>query len=92
MPSSKDVIRNTIASADMILNAYLGDLSDDDLFAPQFEGGNPIAWQLGHLISVERSWVEGLKAGSCPELPEGFAAAHTKETAVPNAMPRTSWR
>jgi uncharacterized damage-inducible protein DinB len=89
MPSSKDVIRNTIGAADMILNAYLGDLSDDDLYASPFEGGNPIAWQLGHLIVAERSWIEGMKPGSCPALPEGFAAAHTKETAAPNTLPRT---
>jgi hypothetical protein len=41
---------------------------------------NHIAWQLGHLIAAERSFVEMVKPGSCPPLPAGFADAHTKET------------
>jgi uncharacterized damage-inducible protein DinB len=89
MTTSKDVIRFTLGAADMILTAYIGDLSDADLHASPFEGGNPIAWQLGHLIVAERSWLEGLKPGSCPPLPEGFAEAHTKETAAPNTFPQT---
>jgi uncharacterized damage-inducible protein DinB len=88
MATSKDAIRYTLGMADMIVNAYVGDLSDDDLHAPPFEGGNPIAWQLGHILVAERSWVEGLEAGSCPPLPDGFAEAHGKETAAPNAFPR----
>ena len=41
---------------------------------------NHIAWQLGHLIAAERRFVEMIKPGSCPPLPEGFDEAHTKET------------
>jgi uncharacterized damage-inducible protein DinB len=88
MSTPKDTIRTTIAMADMILSAYVGDLSDDDFHTPPFEGGNPVAWQLGHLITAERSWVEGIRPGSCPALPEGFDEAHSKETSAPNAFPR----
>jgi uncharacterized damage-inducible protein DinB len=88
MSSPKDVIRYTLGASDMIVNAYVGDLSDDDFHATPFEGGNPIAWQLGHILVAERSWVEGLEPGSCPPLPDGFAAAHAKETSAPNPFPR----
>lgn len=88
MSTSKDVIRYTLGASDMILNAYIGDLSDDELHAPPFEGGNPIAWQLGHIVVAERGWAESLKPGSSPPLPAGFAEAHGKETSAPNAFPR----
>jgi hypothetical protein len=84
MSTAKDVIRDTLANSDFILKAYLADLSDGDLLVPPVEGMNPVAWQLGHLISVERDWIEKLQPGSCPALPGGFGAAHGKETAAPN--------
>lgn len=78
---AKDVIRMSIASSDQILNAYLKDLSDDELRLRPIEGMNAIAWQLGHLISSERSMVEAIKPGSSPGLPEGFDQAHSRDTA-----------
>ena len=56
--NAKDVLLQTIGMGDHILNAYLGDLSDADLLLRPVEGQNHIAWQLGHLISSERSMVE----------------------------------
>ena len=75
----KDVIQHTFGMGDHILNSYLADLSDTDLLIRPVEGQNHIAWQLGHLISSERMFVEGVKPGSCPALPEGFDQAHNKE-------------
>jgi uncharacterized damage-inducible protein DinB len=86
MTTAKDVIRDTINNSDFIIKTYLQDLTDADLLVSPVEGMNPVAWQLGHLTAVERSWVEKLRPGSCPALPEGFAEAHTKETAVPHAF------
>src|SRR5262245_57178510 len=79
--NAKDVIRTTIATGDKILENYLGDLADDDLKLSPVEGMNPIAWQLGHLISSERMMVEGIRPGSCPALPEGFDQDHSREAA-----------
>jgi hypothetical protein len=86
MTTAKDVIRLTLGSADQIMNAYIGDLSEDDLLVPPFAGSNPIAWQLGHIIAGERGMLEELKPGSSPPLPEGFAEAHDKETAAPKTF------
>jgi hypothetical protein len=66
--------------SDYVLNNYMADLSDADLRVRAVEGMNPIAWQLGHLITTERMFVEGVKPGSCPPVPEGFAEAHGKGT------------
>ncbi len=77
---AKDVILNSLGSSDMITKAYLSDLSDADLMVRPVAGMNHLAWQLGHLISVEHKVVEEIAPGSCPALPEGFDAKHTKET------------
>ena len=77
--TAKDVIRQTLTGSDMILTRYLDDLDDADLTFVPIEGMNPIAWQVGHLISSERGMVEALKPGSSPPLPEGFEAAHPRD-------------
>ena len=78
--NAKDAIRQTIGMSDMIVSKYLDDLDESALMVRPVEGMNHIAWQIGHLISSERGFVEGIKPGSCPPLPEGFEAKHTKET------------
>jgi hypothetical protein len=80
--SPKDALRIAIESSDMIINTYINDLDDSDLLLRPVPGMNHIAWQLGHLIAAERHFVEMVKPGSCPELPAGFAEAHTKETST----------
>lgn len=63
----------------------LSDLSDADLMVRPVPEANHSAWQLGHLIASERDIVLGqLPSATMPELPAGFAAAHSKETATSN--------
>ena len=78
--SPEDALKLGIEMSDYIVNAYIGDLNDSDLFIRPVPGMNHIAWQLGHLISAECSFVEKIKPGSCPPLPEGFDQVYTKET------------
>jgi hypothetical protein len=77
--TAKDAILYPMMMSDNIVNSYLGDLSDADLLVRPVEGQNHIAWQLGHLISSERSMIEGIKPGSCPPLPAGFDEAHSRD-------------
>lgn len=77
----KDNIRATLDAADMIMGAYLGDLTDAELLIRPVPGMNHIAWQLGHLITAERHFVEILKPGASPALPDGFAESYSKEAA-----------
>jgi hypothetical protein len=77
---AKDAIRQSIGMSDMIMSKYLDDLDEAAFLVRPVAGMNHIAWQIGHLIATERGFVEGIKPGSCPALPEGFEARHTKET------------
>ncbi|MEO1498245.1 MAG: DinB family protein [Planctomycetota bacterium] len=77
-----EAIQQTAAASDMVLNAYLADLEDADLLHRPHPECNHIAWQLGHLIGAECMLLNLLKPGAAPELPEGFAARHSKETAA----------
>jgi hypothetical protein len=72
----KDAIRHTLDVSDFVLKSYLKDLSDADLRVRPIEGMNPIALQLGHLITSERMFIEMVNPGSAPPLPDGFAEAH----------------
>jgi hypothetical protein len=77
--NAKDVVKRSFGMGDFIVNSYLADLGDSDLLLRPVEGQNHIAYQLGHLISIEWRLVEGIKPGSCPPLPAGFDANYTKE-------------
>lgn len=79
MSVAKDVIRNSLGMASRVTEKYLEDLSADDLKAVVVDGMNPIAWQLGHLLVTEHNFVNLIKAGASPALPEGFTDAHRRE-------------
>ncbi|MCA9035846.1 MAG: DinB family protein [Planctomycetaceae bacterium] len=67
--------------AEMISLAYINDLTDEQLMLRPCSGTNHIKWQIGHLIASEHSMIEGIKAGTMPPLPDGFAARYEKATA-----------
>src|SRR4051794_30444684 len=77
--NAKDVLIHNMKMADRVTSSYLGDLTDEELLLRPVPGQNHIAWQLGHLLSSERHFVELVKRGSCPALPAGFDEAHNKE-------------
>ena len=65
-----------------IVNHYLEDLTDADLFVRPVEKMNHIAWQLGHLISSEYFHITEVFPNSMPVLPTDFKEKYTKETAI----------
>lgn len=75
---SKEIIRHTLGMSDFLLNAYIGDLTNDEIFLQPVSGMNHIAWQMGHLISAERSFAEMIKPGASPALPAGFDEIHSR--------------
>ena len=79
--TAKDAIKNTMDMCHQILTAYVSDLADADLMLRAVPGMNHIAWQLGHLIASEQRMLRdaGFKM---PDLPDGFAESHDKETAT----------
>ncbi|QDU54872.1 DinB family protein [Aeoliella mucimassa] len=77
--NAKQAIAATLNTSSMVLGAYIGDLTDEELMERPGEGCNHIAWQLGHLISSECYLLNSLVEGAAPELPAGFAENHAKE-------------
>lgn len=74
-----DAIKSTLATSSTVLSKYISDLSDDDLLLRPGPGCNHLAWQLGHLIASESGLLNSIQPGAGPDLPEGFAAKHSKE-------------
>lgn len=79
--NAKDAIVQVHKTAEGVYDAYLDGLSDADLLIRPVAGQNHIAWQLGHLIATERTFLEALKPGSSPALPDGFEVAHGRDEA-----------
>ena len=76
---AKQAIESGMDAGFRVLHMYVSDLDDADLMERPGPGCNHLAWQLGHLILSEISLLNMVAPGSAPELPEGFAQAHSKE-------------
>jgi len=75
-----DYLASSLQGSLNMLKMHLADLSDADLLVRPVPGANHANWQIGHLIEAEHSMMS--KSGAkMPELPAGFAARYSKETA-----------
>lgn len=74
-------IKTELALPGFVTQAYIDDLTDEQLLIRPHEKANHIAWQLGHLIAAEHSLNNMVCPDSMPPLPEGFAEQHDKSTA-----------
>lgn len=79
---AKSAIKEAFGLSNMVLNSYIGDLTDAELLKRPGKDCNHIAWQLGHLISSECGLLNAIQTGAAPKLPEGFDQKHSKENAV----------
>ena len=77
---AKDIIRQVVEGSHMVTRMYVADLTDADLLVRSVPGANHIAWQLGHMIAGTHKML-GWLGRPAPELPEGFADAHSRQTA-----------
>jgi len=80
--NAADAIRNTLNVADMVMRAYLEDLTDSELMMRPHSGCNHIKWQLGHLIASENQLNSAVYPDAMPPLPDGFADRYSKEAAA----------
>lgn len=80
--NAQGAYKTGIASGKSLVETYLKDLNDADLFVRAIPGTNHIAWQLGHLIDAENMMIEAVRPGSMPKLPQGFKEKHSKEMAT----------
>jgi hypothetical protein len=76
---TKESILYVLNSARFITDAYLSDLSDQDILVRPAPGAHNIAWQLGHLLLSEAMMVNGVRAGTGVVFPLGFEECHGKE-------------
>lgn len=76
----KNLIKGNLDTAHWMTCEYLKDMNDADLLVRYVPSANHIAWQLGHLIASEHRHITELGL-PMPELPAGFAAAHSAENA-----------
>jgi hypothetical protein len=79
--NAKDVLRQVVGFSHMVGRAYVEDLTDADLLVRSVPGTNHIAWQMGHMIGGTQEMIVAL-GREAPALPEGFIAAHSKETSA----------
>jgi DinB superfamily len=79
---SRDAIKISIDTADMVVNAYLADLSDADLMKRPHPQCNHLNWQIGHLIASEHAMLDSFVPGGMPPLPDGFDAKYSTEAAA----------
>jgi hypothetical protein len=70
-----------IDMSNFVSQAYLADLTDDDLMHRPHPDCNHINWQVGHLILSEHQLVESVMPGCMPPLPEGFVDRYGKAAA-----------
>lgn len=78
--NSREAIKNTIATADMVCGAYLEDLTDEEMMQRPHAKCNHLKWQVGHLIASDNDMTNGCIPGMVPALPEGFKEKYSKET------------
>ena len=76
--TTKDLLRRLIESSHWIVRTYVEDLSDAESLVRPVPAANHTAWQLGHMIGGTHKMLAAI--GQPPKLPEGFAAAHQRET------------
>lgn len=77
----KTILESSLRMSSNVMKAYLEDLSDEELMLRPAENANHVKWQLGHLISAEKSFLSALIDTPSVELPDGFAEKHAKDKA-----------
>jgi hypothetical protein len=78
----KQGIATSLGQSDFVVNAYLADITPQEMLSRPCGGANHIAWQIGHLISSERYFVDKVAPGKASPLPAGFDEKHKKDKAA----------
>jgi hypothetical protein len=75
-----DTIEYSLNSSNMIVHAYIDDLTPENWMVRPTDGANHLLWQFGHLLHSTKSLAEVCFPGELPELPDGFGDKYTTET------------
>jgi hypothetical protein len=79
---AKTVIKESLATAEMIGLAYLNDLTDGNLMQRPHAQCNHINWQIGHLVASEHRMLQSVPRAQMPALPPGFAEMYDRKNAT----------
>jgi hypothetical protein len=75
--NGRDAIKSALESTRYLLNWFVSDFSDADLFVRPVPGANHAAWQIGNVIAGDPYLVKSqLPDAAYPELPPGFMEMH----------------
>jgi hypothetical protein len=75
-------IQAALEGTRFLLNWFVEDFSDADLFVRPVPGANHAAWQIGNVIGGDKFLVTAQLPGAAyPELPAGFREAHGNDGA-----------
>lgn len=73
-------IQTALKATQSMMNMFLSDFTDADLFVRPVPTANHAAWQIGNVIAGDAILVkEQLPDAAYPELPAGFAETHGPE-------------
>ena len=73
-----DLLKHNVNFTHSITQAYVGDVSEDEMLVRAIPGSNHLAWQLGHLIASEHQLMSMIGI-DMPDLPDGFAEKHSTD-------------
>jgi hypothetical protein len=76
--NSVQLLEELLATARIVTERYLEDLSFEEICLTPGIGANPIAWQLGHLILSEVEMIEQLSKDNPFPFPLAFQQLHRK--------------
>lgn len=79
--NTRQALKLSIDTGDMVALGYLEDLTDEEMLCRPAPNCNHINWQFGHLIASCHYHVSKAAPGEEKALPPGFAEKYTKETA-----------
>lgn len=77
---TKQAMISVLNTAHMIVEAYVGDMDDQDLMTRPHPESNHINWQIGHLIASDHHMITQVFPNAIENLPDGFVDKYQKET------------
>jgi uncharacterized damage-inducible protein DinB len=75
--NGRQAIEQILSGSRLVLDRYLADLSDEDLYVRPIPEAHTIAWQLGHLILSEHMMLASIGCETLIDLPKGFEGIHS---------------
>ncbi|QOV87796.1 DinB family protein [Humisphaera borealis] len=86
MPTSIDVLVNTLTGAKGLVMGYCQDLGPAEYLHRPTPESNCVAWLLGHLVLTDRRIMTMvLGASDLPALPDGFEKRFSRDAGCPQA-------